>query len=132
MVGNTTKYMDITSYFPLDDGGGIPSFWPDWAGGESDAFISSFCMEETPVSIPSPVAAGSNAYWVYEDTDHITVAGLANGPQTLRVHDAIGRLVLEQRTTVTGQRTPPIVISGLASGTYLLKTASGTLRFLKP
>lgn len=73
LVGNTTKFQNLTSYFPLDDGGGIPSFWPDWAGGESDAFISTFCTEEMPVAVTSAVLDDERLYWYYVDPDRLAI-----------------------------------------------------------
>lgn len=131
VVGGTSKGEHVSSYFPLDNGGGVPSYWSDWAGGLQEGFISSFCPEAM-TSMPALLLPAGKPLLRYEDAAHISLIGLPNGSHPFALLDMSGRLVQLNQTSSAAGRSTSIDIGFLSSGVYLVRCAGELFRFSKP
>jgi hypothetical protein len=59
-------------------------------------------------------------------TDRVRLAYDADGPATIRVHDAMGREVLVRQTTLPGVRSETLDVSGWPAGYYRVSMVSGS------
>lgn len=89
----------------------------DWAGtpGPNDDRIIVLVSENIVTGI-SQRSAGHVRAWPNPATDMVRIEGLAAEAYDLRLIDATGKPVLEQRTT-----RPLLDVSGVAPGTYVLR-----------
>lgn len=132
VAGSTSKHVDhVLSFFPLDDGGGVPYFSEVWAGGSSDAFIAAFCEELTVgieraghIDVPHLVWRGGNG-------DEGSILGLPSGAWPYAIHDAGGRLVAQGVAKATGNGPTPIHLPEIRDGFYTLSIQSKVLKFTK-
>lgn len=129
LVGVTSKEADPFSYFPLDDGGGVPYFEELWQGGNQEGFLAAICGEAlnaVGVAEPSPAEFTLSAKWV---PDGLLVRGLPPGVHRYSVLDATGRIVAQgsQASNGTGFATglPP-----LAHGAYMFEVQGVVARFV--
>ncbi len=130
VAGYTGKGTDQTTYFPLDDGGGIPDFWDEWAGATTDAMIASFCPE-APTMLPSSTPDRSGPHLLWPDDNHIALTGLGDGLHPVSIYDASGRLVHSALTSFSHGRSSSLGISELHFGAYLVVCQGVTYRFIK-
>jgi hypothetical protein len=127
--GYTSKDADPLSYFPLDDGGGIPYFEELWQGGLTEGFLAAFCGEAlNAVGIAESAGASGAGFTAIWSGDHLTVCGLHPGQLAYQIVDAQGRAVARGNARSNGlaDRWP---LPGLAMGTYVLQTTAGAARF---
>jgi len=128
LAGTTSKEADPMSYFPLDDGGGVPYFEDDWQGGTSEGFLAAICGET--LNQVGMVERGTlptllSANWSY---DQMLVFGLPLGLHSYRVVDALGRLVVHDAARSDG-RILRGHLPSLAQGSYMFHAGIYTARF---
>lgn len=130
-IGSTSKGVDYTTYFPLDEGNGIPDFWPDWAGGDFEGFITSFCSE-TVTSVPgSTTAAPPVTQAIVIHTSQLFLDGLPDGRHAFVVRDALGHMVHQGTAMASSAARTAIDVGDLPPGAYVLECDALTTRFFR-
>lgn len=128
--GYTSKDVDPLSYFPLDDGGGVPYFEELWQGGTTEGFLAAFCGEALiGVGVPehgTPDGVDLTIAWV---ADVLTVFDPPEGLHTYRVFDALGRTVAQGSLQGNAGRSL-VHLPQLAQGAYTFHTVGATGRFV--
>lgn len=124
LVGITQKASDPASYFPLDNGQGVPWFDDEFNHlGQSvlgtDAFVTWFCQEITSGEADAPDPAGISPR-VLIGPDGLVVLNLVDGPTSYRLFDTTGRLLSEGVVWSASGRTNAIATGQLAPGTYFI------------
>ena len=130
LAGVTSKEADPLSYFPLDDGGGVPYFEELWQGGNQEGFLAAICAEAlNEVGIGEFTGSASASLTAAWGDESLVVWGLPAGMHRYAVLDAVGRVVASGSAASNGQRLgtslPP-----LAQGTYVFHAPGGAARFV--
>ena len=63
---------------------------------------------------------GTALHTVWTSPGELTLLGLADGPHSLRIYDAQGRLVLEQAVQSLAGRSTPVALRSTGTALYLL------------
>ncbi len=132
VAGYTSKQIGMfTTYFPLDDGGGVPYFEPGWQGAEYEGFVTSFCLP-APVAVPDIMSGvvGFSAYFL--GPAGLQLEGLLNNDAMAELMDSRGRILLKQRIRPIDGRAR-LSVAGLAEGVYLVRVpGQGALKLHLP
>jgi hypothetical protein len=135
IAGRTTKDVAAgltSSYFPLDNGGGIPYFSSAWAGGLSDNFIASICNESPTGVLDAEGITSSAPVALYSANGTLLISGLTGASNSLQLFDATGRLLFDYPSMPTIGGTVQLETDDLASGIYIIGTNQGALKILVP
>lgn len=128
--GVTSRANNTTSYFPLDDGGGVPYFEENWHGGVTEGFLASICAETlNEVGMREEDGDPNALLTAHWSNDLFTVFGLPSGRHAVQVMDATGRMVLHTSALSDGVRLG-LVTPDLAEGTYLFQAGGYVARFV--
>lgn len=127
--GITSRANNAASYFPLDDGGGVPYFEDEWHGGLHEGFLAAICAEAlNEVGLDETRSRERTVLSAHWSEAGLTLFGLPRGSHQIHVVDATGRLVFSQ-TTVSNGFSLITELPALADGAYVLNTASFAARF---
>lgn len=117
----------LTTYFPLDDGGGVPYFEDLYQGGGQEAFVASLCSEMFTYVSPQPLM-GAEIEAVSDDFGQWYLAGLASGEKVIQLFDVAGRLIQSEAVHVGPGQMVPVRTDRLAAGVYVCRTVQGAVR----
>lgn len=127
--GYTSKDADPLSYFPLDDGQGIPYFEELWQGGLTEGFLASFCGESlNGVGVEDLVNPSGGELIVCWAEEQLIVLGLPAGSLAYQILDATGRVVQVGRFSSNGN-VARLKLPVLAVGPYVFSAPQGSARF---
>lgn len=128
VFGHTHKVSDPLSYFPLDNGQGLPWFDGEYnhlAGSAqgTDGFLAWFCQEIT-VGVTPPCTSGRASPAIFAGADGVIVLGLEDGASTFALLDPAGRLLWSDVVRSIGGRSDLILTNTLVPGVYCLRSGS--------
>jgi len=136
--GSTSKYSDVSSYFPLQDNGIFGSFYVNVFGDmgylTTDGFLSKFCtpwsqFNEDPERAHEII--DTDAYHWLDGNDLYVID---DALQQIQILSSDGRVVLDQSVlrTVENERSR-VALGTLPSGIYIAKLNTGAyFKFFKP
>ncbi len=129
IAGTTSKDPDhILSYFPLDDGAGVPYFTNDWGGSGADVFAAAFCIEST-VGLATVAEQGEDRLqWTSAGHGNGWIHGLARGTWRCEVFDPVGQIAASVVVVSSGTEPVPLKLPELVTGQYLLRLAGSALK----
>jgi len=128
--GVTSRANNVASYFPLDDGGGVPYFEALWHGGMNEGFLASICAEAlNQVGIEEAHVTGVTLLSANWAEGRLAVFGLPAGSHRLQVVDAAGRVILNDAGRSDGMKLLT-ELPALAETTYLFRTTEHVARFV--
>ncbi len=126
-TGYTEKHNQlVNSYFPLDNQQSTAWFNDVFNGNGlsnefSDGFIAQFCNELSIGIEPVSSFANEGLQLISQASGNIIIAGLADGPHTLRIFDALGRLLLDRSVRSTTGRTGTVELGERSNAMYIIQ-----------
>jgi hypothetical protein len=127
-AGYTSKDLVPTSYFPLDDGYGVPYFEDTWQGGNQEGCIAAFCASAlTGLSEVHAIAFTLHATCVGNE---LTIWGLPAEPGKYIIFDALGHQIQSGRTNPLPGAAIRLSLTPLANGVYVFQSAENSVRFV--
>lgn len=119
VAGFTSKQIGFfATYFPLDDGGGVPYFEPGWQGAEYEGFVTSFCLP-APVSLEEIADAATELSAYCSAPGTIQLEGVLGSSAFAELIDSRGRTLCTDRLSIQHGRAS-LAIPAVANGIYLL------------
>ncbi len=90
----------------------------------SDGFVTLFCDEDgpgmQPTGVNDPIPLHQQVRTAWTSPKDFTLLGLSDGPHTLKVYDAQGRVVLEQAVQSQAGLSEPVCLREQRAALYLL------------
>ena len=127
-AGYTSKDLDPASYFPLDDGYGVPYFEDTWQGGSQEGCIAAFCASSlTGLNDMSDLSSDLHATVVDEE---LMIWGLEIGRNDFSIFDAAGRVVQLGQISGTLASSTQVSIASLSDGLYVFQSGADVVRFV--
>ena len=119
-AGETSKDLLLATYFPLDDGQGVPYFEPAFQSGvmTSDCFVTVFCDESITAVGSYSSSSGWHAFVGAGGT--LFLSGVSAGTHAVALRNVLGQAVHEGWFTGAGAGLIEVRIPRLASGTYVI------------
>jgi hypothetical protein len=119
--GTTSKNLDPTTFFPLDNAGGPPAYFDDSYDPAltnfTDGFLTAICTDQfTPVR---ELYQADHSFLLAPQSPQTWFAyGLDPGNHLIELWDAKGQLVHSDRQRVTADTPAPLRLPALAPGVY--------------
>lgn len=128
-AGYTSKDLVPTSYFPLDDGFGVPYFEDNWQGGDQEGCIAAFCAS-TLTGLHDAEHADPHGLQAAFDGSALTLWGLPEGRREFVIFDPAGRRIQAGTVNSLPGQAARLPLSSLANGLYIIQCGERSIRFV--